>query len=257
MNPYEVLEIPPGAPPEEIKAAYHRMAKQWHPDRFSGDAKADAERRFRLLAEAFSMLKDVARQEAPAPPEPPGSPFVPHAGGAGAEKPLPPPAQIQLDQVEDRPPQAKTAEDWFKDAKTAYDGKAHGRALALILYALRMEPERGEYHAFHGKILDVTSGDARTKVRALETAIRLNPKDVDSMIILASTFQNLGMQARATRLWETVRNQAPNHAIFNQPVKGSGGKGPKAKEQIQGLGEQVSALVAEARLALGKLFKRG
>ncbi|HLO68606.1 MAG TPA: DnaJ domain-containing protein, partial [Holophaga sp.] len=65
MNPYEVLEISPGSRPEEIKAAYHRLAKQWHPDRFNGAAKAEAEGRFRQLAEAFNMLKDTARREEP------------------------------------------------------------------------------------------------------------------------------------------------------------------------------------------------
>lgn len=245
MNPYEVLEISPGASIEEIKAAYHRMAKQWHPDRFSGEAKADAEQRFRRLAEAFSMLKDVPRRE-------------PAAGAPEPEPPRPQPAapQIQLDEGPDRTAVPKTADEWYKDAVTAYDARAYGRSLALILYALRMETERPDFHALHGKVLEATGGDTRGKVKALETAIRLNPKDVDSIILLAQTFQGLGMQARATRLWETVRNLAPDHAIFKQPSKSSGQKN-KAKEQIQSLGDQFSELVGEARIKLEKLFKRG
>ena len=47
MNPYEVLEVSAGASPDEIKAAYHGMAKKWHPDRYTGAAKAEAEQRFR------------------------------------------------------------------------------------------------------------------------------------------------------------------------------------------------------------------
>ena len=246
MNPYEVLEISPGASPEEIKSAYHRMAKQWHPDRFTGEAKIDAERRFRVLAEAFSMLRNVARPEpvpqAPAPPPPP--PPEPVAAN--------PP--IQLDKApSERPAAQKSAEDWFKDAKDAMDAKAPGRALALVLYALRLEGERAEFHALHGRILEATGSDDRAKVKALEQAIKLNPKDVDSMILLAQTFQQKGMHARASRLWENVRNLAPNHALFSP----AGKKAPKAKEQLQGMGEQFNALVAEARIALGKIFKRG
>ena len=256
MNPYEVLEISPGASPEEIKAAYHRMAKLWHPDRFTGAAKADAERRFRTLAEAFNLLKDAPRREEPpqrsAPPEPPGP-------GPGQTQPYPQVQvhnqQIQLNEAgEGKEPQAKTPDDWYRDAAAAYAEKAYGRALALILYALRMEGERAEFHAFHGKVLEATGGNARTKVQALETAIKLNAKDVDSMILLAQTFQNLGMQARATRIWETVHNLAPNHVIFNPPPgKGSG----QAKERLQGLGEQFSSLVADAKLTLDKIFRRG
>ncbi len=246
MNPYEVLEIPQGSSPEEIKAAYHRMAKQWHPDRFTGESKVEAEHKFRMLAEAFSMLRDAVRKE---PSGVPAEPVAP---------PPPPPQQIQLDTSgEDRQGMPKTADDWFNEAKGAHDGRAHGRALALVTYALRMEPERGEFHALHARILDATGGDNRAKVKALETAIRLNPKDIDSLILLAKTFQNLGMQARATRLWEVVHNLAPNHPIFNQPSKGSAKGGPMGKEQIQGLGEQFTALVAETKIKLGKIFKRG
>lgn len=248
MNPYEVLEIPPGSSPEEIKAAYHRMAKQWHPDRFTGEAKAEAEKRFRTLAEAFSMIRDTPRQEPkPAPPPPPEPP---------KEQPAP---AIQLDtEAQDRPSAPKTADDWYADAKGAHDGKAHGRALALILYALRMDAERPEFHALHGKILDATGTDDRAKVKALETAIRLNPKDVESTILLAQTFQNLGMQARATRLWEVVHNLAPDHAIFRQASKAKGaGKKSKAKEGAQTLGEQWETLVAEARITWAKLFRKG
>jgi curved DNA-binding protein CbpA len=31
---YELLNLPPGAPPDEIRAAFHRMALTVHPDRF-------------------------------------------------------------------------------------------------------------------------------------------------------------------------------------------------------------------------------
>ncbi|WP_306601310.1 J domain-containing protein [Geothrix sp. 21YS21S-2] len=249
MNPYEVLEISPGATIEEIKAAYHRMAKQWHPDRFTGEAKADAERRFRMLAEAFSMLKDTPSRgsAAPAPPSEPARAQAPAQAAAPS---------IQLDEGPDRTAIPKTADEWFKDAQGAFEGRAYGRSLALILYALRLDNERPEFHALHGKVLEATGGDARGKVKALETAIKLNPKDVDSMILLAQTFQGLGMQARATRLWETVHNLAPDHAIFRQPGKPANPKG-KAKEQMASLGDQWNELVAETRIKLEKLFKRG
>lgn len=32
MNPYEELEIKPGATQDQIKQAYHRLAKAWYPD---------------------------------------------------------------------------------------------------------------------------------------------------------------------------------------------------------------------------------
>ena len=40
IDPYEALGINPGATPDEIKAAYHKRAKETHPDmNREGDAK--------------------------------------------------------------------------------------------------------------------------------------------------------------------------------------------------------------------------
>jgi hypothetical protein len=240
MNPYEVLEIGAGASPDEIKAAYHGMAKKWHPDRYTGAAKVEAEQRFRMLAEAYNMIKDApapARDQRPAPPV------------AVATAPV----QIQLDHApEVRTGTNKTAEEWFRDAKAAADSRAPERALGLIQYAIRLDAEHAEFHALHGKLLEQTKGDKRTLVRALETAVRLDPKDVESSILLAETFQSLGMHARASRLWNTVHNLAPNHPIFS-PVKVTKGK----NREKPGLGEQWTTLVATTRDAINRLLKRG
>jgi tetratricopeptide (TPR) repeat protein len=236
MNPYEVLDIQTGASPDEIKAAYHGLAKKWHPDRYTGTAKVEAEQRFRMVAEAYNLLKDTpAREERPAPP------------------PAPPPASapIQLESGTDKPQASKSAQEWYKDAKAAYDAKSPERGLGLIQYAIRLDAEHGEFHALHAKLLEALRGDKRVMVRALENALRLNPKDVDSAILLAETFQALGMHARATRLWEMVRRVKPNHPVF-APAPGKGRKGERPS-----LGEQVSALVATAKDAIQRILKRG
>ena len=40
INPYEVLGINPGATKDEIKSAYRKMAKKYHPDLHPDDPKA-------------------------------------------------------------------------------------------------------------------------------------------------------------------------------------------------------------------------
>jgi curved DNA-binding protein len=53
-NPYEVLGIAQGASEEEIKSAYRKLAKQYHPD--LNQDNPDAEARFKEIGEAYERL---------------------------------------------------------------------------------------------------------------------------------------------------------------------------------------------------------
>ncbi len=59
---YEVLGAKRDASPEELKAAYRKLAMQLHPDRNPGDATAEL--RFKELNEAYDVLKDEQKRAA-------------------------------------------------------------------------------------------------------------------------------------------------------------------------------------------------
>lgn len=234
MNPYEILEISPGASTEEIKAAYHRMAKLWHPDRFTGAEKEAAEIRFRELAEAFNTLKETGRRSTPAP-----SP-VPTPPTPAAPK-LPPP-------TERRP------EDWFLDAQQARESGDLERAMGLVQVSLRGDSSKVEYHQFYAELLVELGRDPRQAVKAFETVLRMKPKDVDSMLRLAELFHGLGMPQRAARLHQTARELAPNHKAFRAEARAEARKASQMKINAsappEGLGDQFKSLIQ-------KLFHRG
>ena len=58
---YEVLGVERAASPSEIKSAYRRLAVQYHPDKNSGDQRAEA--KFKEAAEAYSVLSDVQKRQ--------------------------------------------------------------------------------------------------------------------------------------------------------------------------------------------------
>jgi molecular chaperone DnaJ len=59
---YEVLGLARGASEQDIKSAFRRLAKKYHPDANQGDP--DSERQFKEVNEAYEVLKDPQKRAA-------------------------------------------------------------------------------------------------------------------------------------------------------------------------------------------------
>src|SRR5438552_9182792 len=57
---YEVLGVKKDASEEDIKKAYRKLARQYHPDRNPGDKQAEG--RFKEVQEAYDVLSDKAKR---------------------------------------------------------------------------------------------------------------------------------------------------------------------------------------------------
>ena len=60
-DPYEVLGVPRDASDEDIKKAYRRLAKQYHPDVNPGDKQA--EEKMKEINAAYDAIKDASARQ--------------------------------------------------------------------------------------------------------------------------------------------------------------------------------------------------
>ena len=60
MNFYEILQIPITATKNDIKKAYHKMAMQYHPDKYSGP---NSKEKFIEIKTAYEILYDDKKRE--------------------------------------------------------------------------------------------------------------------------------------------------------------------------------------------------
>ena len=59
---YEVLGVPKNAPEKDIKSAYRKLARKWHPDANPTNAK-QAEERFKEISEAYEVVGDAEKRK--------------------------------------------------------------------------------------------------------------------------------------------------------------------------------------------------
>jgi DnaJ-class molecular chaperone len=60
---YQVLGLPRTASADDIKKAYRRLARQYHPDLHSGSKKTEMEKKFKELNEANEVLSDPDKRK--------------------------------------------------------------------------------------------------------------------------------------------------------------------------------------------------
>jgi DnaJ-domain-containing protein 1 len=56
-NYYDILGVPKDASSKDVKKAYYKLAKKFHPDANKG--KADCQAKFQEVSEAYEVMKDA------------------------------------------------------------------------------------------------------------------------------------------------------------------------------------------------------
>jgi hypothetical protein len=66
LRAYELLDLSPGAPLDEVKAAYRDLAKVWHPDRYQNEGerlRRKVEEKLKAVTEAYRKVMAASEGE--------------------------------------------------------------------------------------------------------------------------------------------------------------------------------------------------
>ena len=181
---YEVLGVTQEASTDQIKAAFRRLARERHPDRFQGMARASAESAFQEITEAYNVLTDAAARRR-----------YDQQLTSSAKEQLTDPKEISRALLARainlaKAGQPAAAEEAFSQA-VAHD-QTSAKAHHLFAMFLAQQPDR----------LD----DA---LRRMDQAVKLDPNNAKLLLDASRLFARGQMFARASRLAQTAAQLSP------------------------------------------------
>jgi len=196
QNHFTVLGVSPTATPAEIKAAFFRLAKRFHPDvchdRSLADLQGHIEAIFRRLNEAHETLsnpRECAEYRAAFEPPP---------------KDTEPPRPV----VESPRP-----EDLFLRAKERFDEGKYWEAVALLgeTIPLAQRPLKQQARVLLARAYLKKPDGIKPAEKELIECLKENPGDVDAHFLLGTVYKRVGLAARARTMFRKVLELSPRH----------------------------------------------
>jgi curved DNA-binding protein CbpA len=238
---FEALGVPRTAGPAEVKAAFLRLAKEFHPDVHHQPALADLRDRltsvFARITEAYGVLSDPARRVAFESGQ--RSPEAPRTRKVSVKEPPPPaapppPADPGLagQQVEEA--LAKAEEDfatgqYWEVLQTLHDGLLSNVSGRM---ASRARMLRAQCHLKNPEAQKLAEAE-------LKAVVAQDPGFPDAYFLLGTIYRAGGANALATSMFRKVLELKPRH--------------PGAREELSAM----EGVPVAAPGLLSKLLRRG
>ncbi len=208
-NHFELMGIERTATEAQVKEAYFRLAKRFHPDVHHGESLTDLrdqlEALFIKLGQAYETLKNPKTREAyearlprdttgrvlPGPPQP--------------EPPPPPPDPETL---------ARQAEEDIRKAEKLIEKEKYWDAIQLLDTAIPLAKNpklvaRGHIAMAKAKLKNPKW--VKEAENTLKELVRIDPKHVEAHFMLGSIYKAGGLKARSESMFRKVLELQPDH----------------------------------------------
>jgi len=210
---YDTLGVERDASDQDVRKAFRRLALKYHPDRFAGDQRAEAEERFQGITEAFNVLSH---------PESRDSYDKEISQGTDVKK---------MDAKEISRRLAAKGSQLMREGKMA-------EAVETLKTAIDHDNDNARAHYFYGQVIGRISGKERDALRHLEQAISIEPGNATMMAEAAALSLAAGMKTRALRHAQEALTLDPTNSkateTISQAKGGDKGKGGSLLGRLRG-----------------------
>jgi len=194
---YDTLGVERDAPDQDIRKAFRRLALKYHPDRFAGDQRADAEERFQGITEAFNVLSHPESRE---------KYDKETSHGTDVKK---------MDAKEISRRLAAKGSQLMREGKMA-------EAVECLKTAVDHDEDNARAHYFYAQVIARISGKERDALRHVERAVSLEPGNATMKAEAAMLSLAAGMKTRALRHAQSALRLDPTNLKATEIINEAG-----------------------------------
>jgi len=190
LNYYQLLQVSSDSSPSEVKAAYFKLARKYHPDLFRRNLSTEIKNKiddiFDKITKSYHTLSDDNKREE-------------------YDKKLDSPKKGSKKDLE------KRAEVKFRQGKTLYNQARYKEAQIFFEEAVRMDQNKGNYFLLLAMSQSRIILYKRKAVENFKKAIKLQPWFPDAYLGLGMLYKKEGMPTLASNQFKKVLNVDPDN----------------------------------------------
>jgi curved DNA-binding protein CbpA len=195
LDHYALLGVARDATETEIRERFRALARGAHPDRAPREKKAEAEAHFQELTEAVNVLTNPQRRKSYDMDRSMVASSV-AAGGDGDSVFL----------------------NYMNQGLAAFQQKQYAEAAGNFALAVHRNPRDGKAQHYLG-LASARSGDLRSAVTALETAMKLDPQNVRIYKDAGSVMKQAGLLVKAEKALQEALRWDPSAADVRKALE--------------------------------------